>query len=239
MWEIDHKEGWAPKTWCFRTVLLEKTLESPLDFKGIQPVNPKGDQSWTLIQRTDAEAEAPILWPPDAKSWCIGKDPYSGKDWGQEEQGATKGEMVEWHHQLNGHDFEQTPGDSEGMLQSMGLQRLRHNWVTEQTTITIRLIESVMNPKLHIFFFFFFSRSLASKQKIKQPGKITSCYWQLRDIHVASYYCWRRKWQPTPLILPGEFHGQRSLASYIQSMVLQRVRHDRATTTHSYYCKQW
>ena len=146
--------------------------------------------------------------------------------------------MVQWHHQLSGHDFEQTPGDSEGMLQSMGLQRLRHNWVTEQTTTTIRLIESVMNPKLHIFFFFFFPRSLASKQKIKQPGKITSCYWQQRDIHVASYYCWRRKWQPTPVIFPGEFHGQRSLASYIQSMALQRVRHDRATTTHSYYCKQ-
>ena len=114
MWEIDHKEGWAPKTWCFRTVLLEKTLESPLDFKGIQPVNPKGDQSWTLIQRTDAEAEAPILWPPDAKSWLIGKDRDTGKDWRQEEKGTTEDKMVGRHHWLIGHEFEQTPGDTEG-----------------------------------------------------------------------------------------------------------------------------
>ena len=89
MWELDHKEGWAPKNWCFWTVMLEKTLESPLDSKDIKPVNPKGNQAWIFVGRTDAEAEAPILCPPDAKSWLIGKDPDAGKDWGQEEKGVT------------------------------------------------------------------------------------------------------------------------------------------------------
>ena len=93
---------------------LEKTLESPLGCKEIQPVNPKGNQSWELIRKTDAEVEAPILWPPDVKSWLIGKDPDAGKDWRQEEEGTTEHEMVGWHHWLNGHDFEQAPGDSEG-----------------------------------------------------------------------------------------------------------------------------
>ena len=107
MWELDHKEGWAPKNWCFWTVVLEKTLESPLDCKEIQTVNPKGNQSWIFIGRTDAEAEAPVIWPPDAKNWLIGKDPDAGKDWGQKEKGTTEDEMVGWHHSLNGHEFEQ------------------------------------------------------------------------------------------------------------------------------------
>ena len=113
MWELDHKEGWAAKNWCFQTVVLEKTLECPLDSK-IKPVNPKGNQLWVLSGRTDAKAEAPILWPPDAKSWFIGKDPDAGKDWGQEEKGATEDQMVGWHHWLDGHEFEQTQGDTEG-----------------------------------------------------------------------------------------------------------------------------
>ena len=104
MWELDHKEGWVPKNWCFWTTVLEKTLESPLDCKEIQPVNPKGNQSWIFIGRTDAEA--PILCPPDAKTWLIRKDPEAGKDWGQEEQGMTEDEMIGWHHLLNGHEFE-------------------------------------------------------------------------------------------------------------------------------------
>ena len=107
------KEGWAPKNW-FQTVMLEKTLESPLDSKEIKSVNPKGNQPWIFTGRTDAEAEAPILWSPDAKSWLTGKDPDAGKDWRQEEKGATEDEMVGWHHRLDGHGFEQTPGDSEG-----------------------------------------------------------------------------------------------------------------------------
>ena len=98
MWELDYKESWAPKNWCFWTVVLEKTLESPLDCKEIKPVHPKGDQSWVFIGRTDAEAETPILWPPDAKSWLIWKDPDVGKDWRQEEKGTTEDEMVGWHH---------------------------------------------------------------------------------------------------------------------------------------------
>ena len=114
MWELDNKKGWAPKNWCFWTVVLEKTLESPLDCKEIQPVNPKGDQPWIFIGRTDAKAEAPILWPPDLKSWLIGKDPDAGKDWRLEKKGMTENEMVGWHHWLNGLEIEQTLGDNGG-----------------------------------------------------------------------------------------------------------------------------
>ena len=105
MWELDYKESWAQKNWCFWTVVLEKTLESPLDCKEIQLGHPKGDQSWVFIGRTDVEAKPPILWPPDAKSWLIEKDPDTGKDWGQEEMGMTEDKMVGWHHQLDGHGF--------------------------------------------------------------------------------------------------------------------------------------
>ena len=107
MWELDYKQSWAPKNWCFWTVVLEKTLESPLDCMEIKPVHPKGDQSWILIGRTDPEAEAPILWPLDAKNWLLAKDPDAGKDWRQEEKGMTEDEMVGWHHWLDGHEFEQ------------------------------------------------------------------------------------------------------------------------------------
>ena len=114
MWELDHKESWAPKNWCFCTVVLEKTFESLLDCKEIQPVHPKGDQSWVFIGRTDAEAEALILWPPDVKNWLIWKNPHVGKDWRQEEKGTTEDEMAGWHHQLNGHGFGWTPGVGDG-----------------------------------------------------------------------------------------------------------------------------
>ena len=112
MWELYHKEGWAPKNRCFQTMVLEKTLESPMDNKEIKPANPKGNQSWLFIRKTDAEAEALIFWP----TWCkvIGKDSDAGKDWGQEEKGVTQDEMVGWHHWFNGQEFEQAPGDSEG-----------------------------------------------------------------------------------------------------------------------------
>ena len=105
MWELDYKESWALKNWCFWTVVLEKTLESPLDSKEIQPVSPKGDQSWIFTGGTDAEAETPILWPPDVKNWLIRKDPDAGKDWRWEEKGMTEDEMVGWYHQLNGHEL--------------------------------------------------------------------------------------------------------------------------------------
>ena len=114
MWELDYKESCAPKNWCFWAVVLKKTLESPLDCKEIQPVHPKGDQPWVFIGRIDFKAETPILWPPDAKSWLIGKDPDAGRDWGQEEKGTTEDEMAGWHHRLDAHEFGWTPGDGDG-----------------------------------------------------------------------------------------------------------------------------
>ena len=124
MWELDYKECWAPKNWYFWTVVLEKTLESPLDCKEIQPAHPKGNQSWVFIGRTDVEAEILILWPPDAKNWLIGKDPDAGKDWGQEEKGMTQDEMVGWRHWLNGHGFGWTPGVGDGQA---GLDAVVHD----------------------------------------------------------------------------------------------------------------
>jgi len=148
MWEFDHKEGRAPKNWCFWTVVLEKTLESPLDCK-IKPVNPKGNQPWIFIGTTDAEAETPILWPPDAKSELIGKDPGAGKDWGQDEKEATEDEMSGWHRRLNGHEFEQIPGDGEGQGSLVCCSRWgskeSDNWVTEQ-----------QQPLFYLLFFLIF-----------------------------------------------------------------------------------
>ena len=114
MWELEYKKVWVLKSWCFQTVVLEKTLESPLDSKKIKPVNPKGNQLWIFIGMTDAVVEALILWPPDVKIQLIGKDPDAEKDWRQEEKGTTEDEMVGWHDQLNGHEFEQPQGDSNG-----------------------------------------------------------------------------------------------------------------------------
>jgi len=114
MWELDYNESWALKNWCFWTLVLEKSLESPLDCKEIKPVNPQGNQSWVFIGRTDAEAEALILGPPDAKSQLTGKGPDAEKDRRREEKGMTEDEMVAWHHWLNGHEFKQTLGDGEG-----------------------------------------------------------------------------------------------------------------------------
>ena len=105
MWELDYKESWAPKNWCFWTVVLEKTLESPLDCKEFQPVHPKGYQSWIFTGQADVEAETPVLWPPDVKSWLIWKDTDAGKDWRQEKKGMTENEIVGWYHRLNGHEF--------------------------------------------------------------------------------------------------------------------------------------
>ena len=139
MWELDYKESWVPKSWCFWTVVLEKTAESPLDCKEIQPVHPKGDQSWIFIGRTDVEAETPTLCPPDMKSWLIWKDPDAGKDWRWEEKGTSEDETVGWHHWLNGHEFGWTPGvgDRQGSLAccSPWSQRVGHDWVTELTEL--------------------------------------------------------------------------------------------------------
>ena len=110
MWKLDGEESWVPKNWCVWTVMLEKTLENPLDCKEIQPVHSEGDQSWVFFGRTDARAETPVLWPPNVRSWLIGKDSDAGRDWGQEEKGTTEDEMPGWHHWLHEHEFEWTPG---------------------------------------------------------------------------------------------------------------------------------
>ena len=132
-WELDCEEGWAPKNWCFWTVVLEKTLESPLDFREIQPVNPKGNQSWIFIGRTDAEAETPVPWPHDAKNWLIGKDPEAGKDWGQKEKGTTEDEMVGWHHRHDGHEFEQA---RELVMNSKAWRAVVHGVAKSQTWLS-------------------------------------------------------------------------------------------------------
>ena len=147
MWELDHKEGWEPKNWCFQTVVLEKILGSPLNCKEMKPVSPKGNQFWIFIGRADAEAEAPIIWPPDVKNWLIGKDLDAGKDWRREEEGTSEDEMVLWHRRLNGREFEQAlgVGDGQGSLvccSPWGLKGLdtteRLNW-TEFYAIFVAL----------------------------------------------------------------------------------------------------
>ena len=141
MWELDCRESWALKNWCFWTVVLEKTLVSPLDCKEIQPVHPKGDQSWVYIGWTDAEDETPILWPPHAKSWLIGKDPDTGRDWGQEEKGTTEDEMAGWHHWLDAHEFGWTPGvgDGQGGLMCCGSWGCKESDTAELNWILVSL----------------------------------------------------------------------------------------------------
>ena len=151
MWELDCEESWALKNWCFCTVVLEKTLESPLDCKKIQPVHSEGDQPWNFFVRNDAQAETLVLWPPHAKSWLIGKDSDAGRDWGQEAYGTTEDEMAGWHHWLDGHESEWTPGDGDGQgglacCDSWGLKESDTteglNWTklnTENICITYRV----------------------------------------------------------------------------------------------------
>ena len=138
MWELDCEEGWAPKNWCFWTVVLQKTLESPLDCKEIQPVHSEGDQPWVFFGRNDAKAETPVLWPPHAKSWLMGKDSDAGRDWGQEEKGMTEDEMAGWHHWLNGRESQWTPGvgDGQGGLACCDSWGLKESDTTEQLNWT-------------------------------------------------------------------------------------------------------
>ena len=135
MWELDCEESWAPKNWCFWTVVLEKTLESPLDSKEIQPVHSKGDQSWVFFGRNDAKAETPVPWPPHAKMWLIGKDSDAGRDWGQEEKGTTEDEMAGWCHRLDGCDFEWTLGLGDGK----GDLAFCNSWGHKESDMTARL----------------------------------------------------------------------------------------------------
>ena len=134
MWELDCKESWAPKNWCFWTVVLRR-FESPLDCKEIQTVHPKWNQSWVFIGKTDVEAETPILWPPDARNWLIWKDPDVGKDWRQEEKGTAEDQMVRWHHRLNEHEFEWTPGVGDGQ----GVLACCSSWGHRESNMTERL----------------------------------------------------------------------------------------------------
>ena len=142
MWELDYRESWAPKNWCFQTVVLEKTLESPLDSKEIQSVHPKGNQSRIFTGRTDVEAETSNTWPPDAKSWLIGKDPDAGRYCGQEEKGTREDEMVPWHHWLNGYGFGWTPGvgDGQGGLACCSSWSLKESEKTEHLNNKIKTI---------------------------------------------------------------------------------------------------
>ena len=160
MWELDCEEGWVLKNWCFWIVVLEKTLESPLDCKEIQPVYPKGDQSCVFFGRTDAEAETPILWPPHAKSWLIVKDPDAGRDWGQEEKG-TEDEMAGWHHRLDGHEFEWTPGvgDGQGGLACCDSWGRKESDMTEQLNWTKLTLCSVLRYKcLCVFIWWYINK---------------------------------------------------------------------------------
>ena len=152
MWELDCDKSWASKNWWFWTLVLEKTLESPLDCREIQSVHPKGDQSWVFIGRTDVEAETPILWPPDAMSWLIWKDPDAGKGWRWEEKWTTEHEMVGWHHRLNGHEFKQTPGDSGGQRNLVGYspwgcqEIWLSDWIKPGKILAIKLLNNQRLP---------------------------------------------------------------------------------------------
>ena len=139
MWELDYKESWTLKNWCFWTMVLEKTLENSFDCKEIHPVHPKGNQPWMFIGRTYAEVEGPMFWLPVAKSWLSGKDPDAGKDWREEEKGMTEDEMVWWHNQLDGHEFEQTPGDREGQ----GSLVCCSSWCCKESDMTEQLNSNI------------------------------------------------------------------------------------------------
>ena len=151
MWELDCKESWMPKNWCFWTVVLEKTLESPLDYKEIKPVNPKGNQSWIFIGRTDSEAETPIFCPPDVKNWLTGKNPDAGKDWRQQEKRTTEDEMIGWHHWYNAHEFERAPGVGDGQ----GSLVCCSQWGCKEsdTNEWLNWIELCMSYSLHLLSF--------------------------------------------------------------------------------------
>ena len=191
MLELDYKESWAPKNWCFWTVVLEKTLESPLDSKEIKPVHPKGDQSWIFIGRTDAEAEAPISWPPDAKNWLLRKDPDAGKDWRWEEKGITEDEMVGWHHPLDGNEFKWAPGVGDGQeslacyspwgCKDLGMTK-RLNW-TEVKTICLCHLSPHYSPIVNSML----KKDSREKQRVI-IAEIYIKYSALKSVPVPSLY---------------------------------------------------
>ena len=210
MWELDYEESWAPKNWCFWTVVLEKTLESPLDCKEIQSVHPKGNRSWIVIGRTDVEAETSVLWPPDVKSWVLRKDPDAGKDWRQEEKGTTEDEMAGWYHWLNRHGFGWTPGvgDRQGGLACCGSWGCKESDMTEWLNWTKTMTTAYGNiPNLlprHIF-----------------EGKYWSvvCWWQSS---LTASKSWAPKNQRPPTINPMKACPRGSLQClWLNTMVSQ------------------
>ena len=212
MWELDCEEGWVPKNRCFWTVVLEKTLESPLDCKEIQPVHPKGDESWVFIGRTILKLKLQ-LWLPDAKSWLIWKDPDAGKDWGREEKGMTEDEMVGWHCQLNGHEFEWTleVGDGQGDLACCSPLGQKESDMTEWLNCTeLNRFIICKGFILHVYL----AKEIMTWSICKIPFltlKESAC--QCRRCRRHGFHPWvkkipwGRKWQPTPIFLPGESHG--------------------------------
>ena len=217
MQELDYKESWAPKNWCLWTVVLEKTLESPLDCKEIQPVHPKGDQSWVIIGRTDAKAETPILWPPHGKSWLIGKDPDAGKDWGQEEKGRTEDKMVGWHHWLNGHglgvlwelvmDMKAWRAAVHGVAKSW--TRLS-DWTELKSLLMLTaamkfkdacsLQERYDQPTQHIEMqsHYFTNKGLSSQSYGLYSSHVWMCELEYKDIWVQKNWCfWSVIWEKT------------------------------------------
>ena len=188
MWELDHKESWAPENCCFRTVVLHKILESPLDSKEIQPVHPKGNQFQIFIGRTDAEAETPILWPPDAKNWLIWKDPDSGKDWRQEEKGMTEDEMVGWHHRLEewaGSGLELDMEAWHSAVHGVTKSRTRlSNW-TELVAIDVYIsIFYAVILLMRLNFNYLLAINISSLKSLFIILFIYSCYHSLIDITV-------------------------------------------------------
>ena len=166
-WELDHKESWALKNWCFSTMVLEKTLESSLDCKEIKTVYPKGNQSWILIGRTDADSEAPIFWPPDGKKWLTGKDSDVGKDWRQNEKGMTEDEMVGWYHWLDGHKFEQALGVGGGQISLACCSPWGHKeWDTTEWLNWAELI--YLKQRMEEMETFYWN--------VSKPKKIVHCY---------------------------------------------------------------
>ena len=201
MWELDHKEVWAPKNWCFWNAVLEKTLESPLDSKEIKPVNLRGNQLWIFIGRTDAEAEALIMWPPDVKSWLIGKDPDAGKDWRQKEKGMTEDEMVVWHHWHNGDGFGWTPGlviDREAWRAAVhGVAKSRTrlsdwtelNWILPWTGIGYLKIRKQLASK-HFDIYYRGTGVLVLEYRKKCASEIQTDTWNIQKYHygIHIYY---------------------------------------------------
>ena len=236
MHKLDHKESWTLKNWCFWTVVLEKTLESLLDCKEIKPVNPKGNQSWIFIGRTDAEAEVPVFQPPDAKSRLIRKDHDAVKDWRQEEKGMTENKMVVWHHQLSGHEFEQTlgVGEGQGSVACCSLWGPKESDTTEWLNNNNLICTSKVKNRYGEKYSYIHRYSCISEKAMaplsstlawkipwtEEPGRLQSMgSLRVRRNWVTSLSLfiimhWKRKWQSTPVFLPGESQGQGSLVGY-------------------------